>query len=264
LLFIAMPGHAQGVPTAYRVGVVPQFDARRLNETWTPILSELARRTGLAFELVPSSDIPAFEKKFLNGSLDLVYLNPYHYLLAQRAHGYEPLVRDSEPLQGILVVARGSAIRDVRELHGKTIAFPAPNALGASLLIRGDLARRLKVVVEPKYVKGHGSVYLNVAKELVSAGGGIQETFDLQPSAVRHQLRVLYKTETFASHPLAAHPRLPKTVREKIRTALQAMSREESGAALLAPVPFRALQRATHADYRPLERLHLDEFRVKE
>ena len=59
----------------YRVGVVPQFEARRLNEVWLPILDELAKRTGDSFVLLTSKSIPEFEASFQRGD-PRIYIYP--------------------------------------------------------------------------------------------------------------------------------------------------------------------------------------------
>jgi phosphonate transport system substrate-binding protein len=56
--------------------------------------------------------------------------------MAKKAHGYIPLLRDgSKQLKGILVVLKEGDIDDIQKLDGKKIAFPSPNAFGASFFI---------------------------------------------------------------------------------------------------------------------------------
>ncbi|HCY85953.1 MAG TPA: phosphate ABC transporter, partial [Desulfobacteraceae bacterium] len=118
----------------FSVGVVPQFEARKLRRVWQPILNRLEAATGEKFKLVGSPTIPTFEAEFMDGDFDFAYMNPYHLILAHRKVGYRPLVRDvGRKLFGVLVVAENGGIKEVSDLAGKVIAFPAPNALGASL-----------------------------------------------------------------------------------------------------------------------------------
>ena len=116
----------------YSVAVVPQFPAAELHRDWTPLLERLARDTGLRLHLTLAPSIPRFEAALMAGQPDFCYLNPYHQVMAHRAHGYVPLVRDAQPLAGLLVVRRDDPVRSVRELDGQTVAFPSPNAFGAS------------------------------------------------------------------------------------------------------------------------------------
>ena len=82
-------GHAENNKT-YRVGVVPQFDVRKIRKIWQPILNELQAETGYQFVLNGSPTIPKFEKEFNQGQFDFAYMNPYHMLIANKSQGYIP------------------------------------------------------------------------------------------------------------------------------------------------------------------------------
>ena len=125
----------------YSFGMVPQFHPRQMAKIWLPLLEELERRTGLMFKMIGSPDIPTFEKGILSARFDIAYMYAYHTIKANDAHGYVPLVRDGGRLMiGILVVGKDSPVVNVAELAGRNVAFPSPNAFGASLLIRTELA----------------------------------------------------------------------------------------------------------------------------
>lgn len=261
---VAGPCAAAAAPQSYAFGVVPQYDQRRLVEIWQPILDELTRRTGLQFTLVGVPNIPDFEQRFLAGDYDFAYMNPYHAMLAARRRGYQVLVRDHAVLlYGVLVVRRDSPLRAPRDLDGKTVAFPSPNALGASLLVRADLANRFRVRIAPRYVQNHTSVYLHVAQGLADAGGGVRSTFDSQPQALRDRLRVIHTTTKVPPHPVVAHPRVPRVVQDKVRQAFLDMGTTADGRALLAAVPVQRIGPASARDYEVIEQLGLKAFYVE-
>ncbi|MFT6436196.1 MAG: phosphonate transport system substrate-binding protein [Candidatus Azotimanducaceae bacterium] len=251
--------------TVYKFGVVPQFEPRKLADIWMPILAELSSRTGLKFEMVGSSRIGEFERSFLAGEYHFAYMNPYHALLASSNKGYVPLVRDhGRKLSGILVVRKDSKIKNVEELNGKSVAFPSPNALGASLLMRADLEKREGVHVKPIYVQTHSSVYLNVLLNKTVSGGGVMGSLRLQSKDVQDGLRVLYKTREMMPHPVVAHPNVNEKDRQLVRNAFLAMGETEQGAALLAKVPFKKVGEAGVLEYLELQSWGLDEFFVNE
>jgi phosphonate transport system substrate-binding protein len=248
---------ADGV--VYRFGVVPQYEQRKLFRIWRPILDELEKRTGFTFKLVGSSKIPVFERKLDEGDYDFAYMNPYHLIIAHKCQGYLPLVRDGgRMLKGILVVAKDSPIQSVEELAGKSVAFPSPNALGASLMIRTELAKLHGMKVVPRYVQTHSSVYLHVAMGLTIAGGGVVSTLNAQKPEVREKLRILYQTQPMVSHPISVHPRVTEAHRNKVRQALLEMAQTKKGAALLARIPMRKVVVASLTDYKPISSWGLD------
>ena len=266
IFFILPTGQAPAASPAesYTFGVVPQYDQRQLFAIWKPLLEELQRRTGFVFKLAAMPTIPAFEKELLKGGYDFAYLNPYHVSKANKLHGYLPLVRDSASLHGILVVRRDSPVKNPSELAGKVVAFPAPNALGASLLMRADLARVHHVEVSPLYVKTHDSVYLHVVKGLAAAGGGVEKTLAEQEEPIRDALRIIYTTRDLPSHPIVAHPRIPRADAEKVRRAFIEMAATKEGQELLARVPMKRPLATSMDDYAPVMKWGLEAFWVEE
>ncbi|WP_424940761.1 phosphate/phosphite/phosphonate ABC transporter substrate-binding protein [Aliiroseovarius sp. S253] len=252
------------VAQTYTFGIVPQFEARKLARIWEPIISEIEKRTGYDFEIVGSPRIPEFETSFMNGEFDFAYMNPYHAIIAAQTQGYQPLIRDGgRELFGILVVRDDSEYQSVEDLEGQTIAFPAPNALGASLLIRSDLTNQRKVGFSPMYVSTHGSAYLNVILNQAAAAGGVMGTFRSQPIEISEQLRVLYKTTRVPPHPIAAHPRVPEEVQRQVTQAFLDLWKTGYGRELLERVPIREVIETSLEDYTELQGMGLDEFFVK-
>jgi len=248
---------------AYSFAVVPQFDQRKLFTIWKPIVENVSKRTGIQLNLVATLTVPEFERELSKGSFDFVYANPYHVLREESRQGYIPLIRDKIPLRGILVVAKDSSFKTPADLDGQEMAIPSFNALGASLLLRADLAQLFKVKVNPVNVKTHSSVYLYVANGLIPAGGGVEKTLQEQEPAVRDLLRVLYTTREMPSHPIAAHPRVPPKVQHAVRQAILALNGSEEGRKLLREVPIQAAIPASMKDYAPMRDWGLSNYWVE-
>jgi phosphonate transport system substrate-binding protein len=247
----------------FTFAVVPQFEQRKLFSIWQPVVDELNRRTGLHLKLVATLTVPQFEHELSRGTFDFVYANPYHILRESTRQGYIPLVRDKVPLQGILVVSRTSPFQDVKELDGKTLAVPSPNALGASLLLRADLENFFHVRMKSFNVKTHSSVYLNVATGAADAGGGVQKTLDEQPPNIRDALRILYTTRSMPSHPIAAHPRVPRPARDAVRKALLEMAATPAGRAVLSGIPMTQPVATSIEDYEKMRNWGLEKYWVE-
>lgn len=188
-------------PQKLTISVVPQFAAVDIDRAWAPFLARLAALTGVAYELRDYASIQEFERGFKRGDTDMTYMNPYHAVIAKKAQGYIPLVHDTTPLSGILVVRTDSAFQSIKQLTGSTIAFPSPNAFGASLWIRA-LLEQDGIKVTPQYVNTHQNVFRSVLLGDTPAGGAVRSTLTREPEAVRSQLRILFETPSVAPHPL--------------------------------------------------------------
>jgi phosphonate transport system substrate-binding protein len=248
---------------SYVLGVVPQFEVRKLYAIWQPIIDEIAMKTGIQIELAPSKNIEEFEMEFAQQKFDFAYMNPYHMLIASE-HGYEPLVRDtSKMLYGILVVRSDSDIRSPLDLNDKVIAFPSPNALGASLQMRQELHDQFGIQIRPNYVKTHDSVYLNVILDEAVAGGGVQKTLSRQPLNYQEQVRIVHKTTPVSPHPVAIRASLPAPLKASIKRAFIAMGEKQEGQKKLEKIPIKRIGPAGMEDYLPLKKMGLDRFYVK-
>lgn len=261
-LLTLTPSVRAEVGASYTLGVVPQYAQRKVFAIWMPIVNELNRRTGLNIRLEATLTIPEFEAGIDNGAYDFVYANPYHILRVSDSQGYIPLLRDSEPLRGILLVRQDSPIKKVKELSGKILAVPSPNAVGASMLLRADLEHLYGVQMSMMNVRTHSSVYLNVLNQLADAGGGVQKTLAEQDPEIQKGLRILYTTRGIPSHPLAAHPRVKADIRKLVRNAMLEMSATPDGKALLNEIPMPMPVRASLDDYRVMRKWGLENYWV--
>ena len=255
---LGAPALAQPQPKSLSFGVVPQQAASRLAEDWGPLLAEVSRRSGVSLVFRTAPNIPAFEERLATGDYDLAYMNPYHYVVFHKASGYTAFAKEQERrLKGILVVRKDSAVLKPADLAGKTVVFPAPAAFAASILPQAEFGR-LKIPIETRFVASHDSVYRAVASGLHEAGGGIQRTFEAMPTDVREQLRVLSETPGYTPHALAAHPRVPAAIVERLRKAMASLADDEIGRALLAPLAFKGLVAAQDREWNDIRALDIN------
>jgi len=252
------------VAKEFTFGVVPQYEPQKLNAIWQPLLAQVSKQTGINIKLVTVESIPVFEQAFASGEYDFAYMNPWHSVIAYEQQGYIPLIKDaSRKLQGVLVVNENSGIESVEELDGAEIAFPAPNALGASLLMRADLALLYGLQIKPVYVQTHSSVYLNVALNSTKAGGGVLGTLKQQSKNLQSKLKVIYKTREISRHPIVGHPRVKKPIQKKVQQAILQIGKSPSDRHLLQGIPINIPEIATLAEYQQLSRWGLREFYVE-
>jgi phosphonate transport system substrate-binding protein len=259
-----MPVLAAESPDPLTLAIVPRLPPATLHREWSPFVERLQREAGVKIELKVFSAFAEFEQFVFAGRADLVFINPYQAVELRKAMGYIPLVRDgARKLSGVLVVRADGPIRKLSDLEGQDIAFPHPNAFGASLHMRATLREVANINFNPVYVNTHANVYRHVLLGKVAAGGGVNVTLNKEPEHLRSQLRVVYQTEGVAPHPLAAHPRVPEDVRDRIVRSIIGMGQEIQGRALLQSTTLTQPVRADFAkDYAGLEKLRLDKYYV--
>lgn len=248
------PGAARSAPSddsarTLTFGVVPQQSASELARAWIPLFNVLSERAGFGLRFATAPNIPAFEQRLAAGEYDFAYMNPYHYTVFSQKPGYRAFAQEkARRLRGIVVVRKDSALQQLGELAGQEVAYPAPASFAATVLVRAEL-ERLNLKTTPRFVGSHESVYLNVARGVHPAGGGIPRTLQAMAPEVRDQLRVLWSTRDYSPHALAAHPRVPAPMVDKMLAAMVAAEGTANGKAALQGLGLNGLVPAKDSDW---------------
>lgn len=263
-LLLAITSGAGAQQKKYTLAVVPQARSVEIIEKWTPFVKRLSQEIGAEIEILPYNSISHFEADLLNGVPDFAYMNPYEAVIA-KGKGYVPLVRDRNNLVGILAVRKGGKISSIKDLDGKEIAFPAPNAFAASLYMRALLSEKEKIAFTPQYVKTHSNVYRTVSFDKAAAGGGVMTTLNKEPEDIKNSITVLYETPGSASHPLSAGPRVSAAVRAKVLQTILSLAGNASNKVMLMNIQIPDPVEADYQrDYLPLKKLGLEKYVGKE
>lgn len=263
LLFLLFPASVYADTPTYKLAIIPQYTPLFIFRNWRPLVEQIEKDTGIHLEITTYKNFNQFTNALEKGEPDFSYLSPYHLVVARKSQPYIPLLRDSEKrLVGIVVVPKSSKLKSIYELKGQTIAFPSPSAFAASLYMRAWLREKVGIDFTPNYVGTHGNVYRNVVHGFVSAGGGVNSTLASQPKSLQESLKVLYEIPGVASHPLAAHRRVPKKVRDALVEGVYSLSKSERGRKLLSEVQITKPVAANYAaDYAFIEKLNLEKYR---
>lgn len=258
LAVLTIPVSSLASEKTYSFGVVPQQSATRLARSWIPLLQELQQQTGITLRFATAPDIPTFEKRLARGEYDFAYMNPYHYTVFHQHPGYRAFARQgNKRITGILVVRKDSAYNSVDDLQDQVIAFPAPAAFAATLLVTSHLNKK-GVKFKPKYVSSHDSVYRAVVSNFASAGGGIARTLESIDPQARDQLKILWKSQGYTPHAFAVHPRISSDVVDQLQQGLEKLTETQQGNAVLKNINFKVIESATDADWDDVRDLHIN------
>ena len=249
--------HSETPQEVYTFLIGPTQSATELAKNWTPVMQYLTEKSGISLQFKTSKDIPTFHQQMQEGIYDFAYISPYYYLVSHKSVGYTAFAREKNgKLLGILVVKKGGAIQNVGQLNGKTVAFPAANAIAATWLPMHMLQQN-NATVTPQYVNSMESVYRSVAKGLFPAGGGTMQTLTALDSKVRDQLQVLWTSEPLPPFTFAVHPRIPKDVVAKLQSAMVEMDTNPQGYALLKAINFKGVELTNDAAYDTMRKMNI-------
>lgn len=258
IAFLSVPLCVGAAEEVYSFGVVPQQSATKLARTWVPLLKLLQQKTGIKLRFSTAPNIPTFEERLAKGEYDLAYMNPYHYTVFHKSAGYQAFAKQaSKQIRGILVVREDSPYQSVADLNDQVIAFPAPAAFAATLLVRSHLERQ-GIAYEPKFVSSHDSVYRAISGGFTNAGGGVVRTLESVDADIRSQLRILWKSDGFTPHAFAAHSRIPPEVVAQLLRAMQELTDYPEGLEALRNININAIGSAANQDWDDVRGLNIN------
>lgn len=232
---------------SYTLAIIPNMPAVTLHKNWTPFVEHLSKELGVKIELKMYDKIGVFLDDTQAGLADFIYSAPNMFYLAYKKQKYIPLVRSSTMMRGILFVRKDSPYKKVSELQGKSIAFVGPKNVCSVLTRQALLTGQGEIDFNASF---SGST-VNVAKSVLLGKADAGATLDISMMSdlpdMANEFRTILETDKIASHPIAAHPRVPKKLQEAVTNAVLALDKSEQGKKILATVK---LTKPMKADFK--------------
>ena len=119
-------------------GVHPLHNPQRLSELYGPIMDYLsARIKGVSFHLEASRNYAEYNKKLYAGHFEFALPNPYQTIRALD-HGYHVFGKmgDDHNFRAILLVRHDSDIKELVDLKGRKVSYPARTALAPTMMMQ--------------------------------------------------------------------------------------------------------------------------------
>jgi phosphonate transport system substrate-binding protein len=255
----ASPGRE---PVVYRFAVHPLHNPQRLVEVYGPIVALINRNlNGATLKLEASRSYEEFERRLADRSLDFALPNPSQ-TLAALGSGYRIVGKmgDDDRFRGILLVRKDSGIREVADLKGKVVSFPAPTALAAAMMpifflhtngldANRDIQRRFTGSQESSIM----SAYLR--DSAAAATWPVPwEAFQRRSPDVAAELEVRWTTEPLVNNAFIARDDLPAELVGQVTAVLLSLHTHEEGRRVLAGVPLSRFEPADEATYEPVRK----------
>jgi phosphonate transport system substrate-binding protein len=233
-------------------GIVPQQSPQKIYEAWQPFISYLSKYTKTEIRLRTEKSIPEFEKKLYSGQYDIAYSNPYHFVIANKKQNHQAVARFDKDIIGILVTKKDSKINSIKDIKDKSFIFPAPKAFAATILTKYETLENINHDIEKskkfRYVNSHDSVYKGIQRNIAQVGGGIIRTFNKFKD--KDDLKIIYKTNKYPSHPISVANNLDEKFKEKLLDALISIPKD-----VINPINTKSLKLIDTKEYDIVKKL---------
>lgn len=240
----------------YVFAVLPQQPPASMHALWIPLIERLERELGITIRLKLYDSMSGFEDGLKRGTGDFIFSTPPQMIIAKSSQKYIPLVRGNRELAGVLFVRKDSPVKSVADLKTTEVAFVGERNL-CSVMTRYSLSQyNTDLNLVPLFSGSTTNVYRNVLLGKVAAGATLDVDIERENPETVAQLRVIMTTPRVAPHPVSAHPRVPKALREKMTATLLKLSKEKDGKELLKRVRIGEVVPADYVrDYKNLEKI---------
>lgn len=244
----------------YVVGIHPLHNPQRLIEIYGPIVEYISLHIPEArFKLEASRNYEEFDKKLYAGHFDFAMPNPYQTVRALK-HGYRVFAKmgDDEEFRGIILVRKDSNIREVADLKGKAVSYPAKSALAATMMPQYYLHTHgidVNHDIENRYVGSQESSILNVLRSHVAAAATWPlpwKSFSAEHPEMASQLEVKWQTAPLQNNSWVVRHDVPEPIVNKFKTQLLSLGDSPEGKRMLARLPISRFESATNDTYRPV------------
>jgi phosphonate transport system substrate-binding protein len=217
---------------SFSFGVVPQRSAVLTAQYWNPILDYVQRRTGIALVLKVARTGQESSEATEQGLYDFVYSNHF-FQPRMTAANYQVILRSrEEAITGQIVTLAESPIRGLNDLDGKEVGFPSAAAF-VGYAVPMDQLLRQRIAVTPVYGGNQEGIMGQLKAGRVLAAGVNNQVMKTFAARENLRYRVLWESPPFLNLPIAVHPRVPKSVVDVVRQAIDGMDGDPEGQKVL-------------------------------
>ncbi|MES9944864.1 MAG: PhnD/SsuA/transferrin family substrate-binding protein [Candidatus Thiodiazotropha sp.] len=244
--------------TVYLFGVHPLHNPQYLYKVFGPLMDYLSEQiAGVRFKLEASRNYAAYDKKLYAHKFHFSLPNPYQTINAVDK-GYRVFAKmgDDNNFRGIILVRRDSDIRQVSDLSGKAVSYPAPTALAATMMPQYYLQTHGVDVMQEldnRYVGSQESSVMNVyLKQTAAAATWPPPWLALakQRPELKKELKVIWETEPLINNGLVVSPDVPVTIVQQVHDLLINLHTHQQGREILEPMELSRFESANDDSYR--------------
>jgi phosphonate transport system substrate-binding protein len=245
------------IETVYLFGVHPLHNPQHLYKVFGPLTDYLSEQIpGVRFKLEASRNYAAYDEKLYARKFHFSLPNPYQTVNAIDK-GYQVFAKmgDDDNFRGIILVRRDSDIRQVSDLKGKAVSYPAPTALAATMMPQYYLQTHGVDVtgeLDNRYVGSQESSVMNVYLKQTTAAATWPPPWRAlakQRPELKNALKVIWQTEPLINNGLVVLPEVPAAVVQRVQDMLVNLHTHERGRQILEPMELSRFEQADNGSY---------------
>jgi len=238
-------------------GVHPLHNPKRLFEVYQPLVDHLNNHLdNVKIKLEASRNYAAYNKKLFARHFDFSLPNPYQTVQSLN-HGYKVFGKmgDDEKFRGLILVRMDSDIKEVQDLKGKNVSYPAPTALAATMMPQWYLhINGINVTKDIKnsYVGSQESSIMNVylGKSAASSTWPLAwNMFIKERPEILEKVKIMWETKSLPNNGLVVKEELDEKIIQQVSTILFNLQSHPEGQELLESMNISQFEQADTKTY---------------
>jgi phosphonate transport system substrate-binding protein len=266
LLLIWLLGAPRTGRAPLTLALTPSRDPTALKEAGDAFAKTITELSGVPVKAVVASDYAGVIEALRSKRVELAFVHPVGYVLANREAGCQILVRDiwqgKTAYTARFYVRKDRNIRRLEDLRGKTVAFVDPASSSGYiypmvLLIKQGLVRDRdpkSFFKEALFSGTHEAALQSVLHGRVDAAASFDKApeLHLKDPALIAQLGFVGETPEIPEAGICVRPGVPAEAVAKIKRALLSIKAPEHAALLKQIYDIDGFIEASDADYQPV------------
>ncbi|MDH3354081.1 MAG: phosphate/phosphite/phosphonate ABC transporter substrate-binding protein [Chromatiales bacterium] len=242
----------------YIFGIHPLHNPQRLNEVFEPLMRYLSDNIPNShFKLEASRNYASYNKKLYAKKFDFALPNPFQTINAVDK-GYHVFAKmgDDDNFRGIILVRKDSDIKKPTDLIGKSISYPAPTALAATMLPQYYLQTHGVNVMKDldnRYVGSQESSIMSVYLGNTTAGATWPPPwFALvrERPELAQKLKIIWKTSALPNNGIVVLPTVPYEITHQVKSLLINLDKNDKGREILERMTLSKFESADNDTYQ--------------
>ena len=251
----------------YIFGIHPLHNPKKLFEVYQPLINYLnANLKDINIILEASTNYDEYDKKLFSGHFDFSLPNPYQTVESTK-YGYKIFgkMADDYNFRGIILTRKDSNIKEVKNLKGKSVSYPAPTALAATMLPQQflhDNGLDINKDIKNLYVGSQESSIMNLFLKESSAAATWPPpwiAFQKERPEIANELEIKWETSSLPNNGLVVKKDIEAILVEQISSLIFNLHETNQGKEILKVMELSKFEKADDKTYESV-RIFLDNF----
>ncbi|WP_442778989.1 phosphonate ABC transporter substrate-binding protein [Alcaligenes sp. MMA] len=233
IVFSVFGTAAQATQDTLTIGLIPAEDSQAMIESSKQVIEQLERESGMKVEPFVATDYNGIIEALRAKKLDVAYLGPFSYVLANSVADVEAFAvavtkkTGKSAYKSLIVVRADSGIDTVDQLKDRTFAFVDPSSTSGHLFpkagLENDGYKPEELFSRVVFSGSHDASLLAVANKKVDAAAVADRIYASAISKgqlAQDDLKVVWSSNDIPESPMVWRKDLDPSVKEKVAKAL--------------------------------------------